>query len=196
MGLDRAAIVAGPQVAIRACAHRQELIATIDGVRFVNDSKATNADAAAKALVCYDPIYWIAGGQPKEGGLAGLDPFFPRVRHAFLIGEAPTTSPGSCAASVPFTQCGTLDKAVAAASAEARKERKPGAIVLLSPACASWDQFRTSKRAAIISALWCTASPVRRRKGGGMTNFTRADRSVVGRWWWTVDRWTLAPSAR
>ncbi len=55
-------------------AHRQELVATIDGVRYVNDSKATNADAAAKALVCYDDIYWIAGGQAKEGGIASLGP--------------------------------------------------------------------------------------------------------------------------
>ena len=159
-------------------------------MRYVNDSKATNADAAAKALVCYDPIYWIIGGRAKEGGLAGLDPFYPRVRHAYLIGECANDFARQLRGKLPFTQCGTLDKAVAAASAEARKERKPGATVLLSPACASWDQYPNFEargdhfRAPRASAL--------ERKGGGMTNFTRADRSVVGLWWWTVDRWTLA----
>ena len=67
---------------------RQELIAVMDGVPWINDSKATNADAAAKALACYGSILWIAGGQPKEGGIASLEPYFPRIRHVFLIGEA------------------------------------------------------------------------------------------------------------
>jgi UDP-N-acetylmuramoylalanine--D-glutamate ligase len=140
MGLDRAAIIAGLK-SYPGLAHRQELIATLDGVRYVNDSKATNADAAAKALVCYDPIYWIIGGRAKEGGLAGLDQFYPRVRHAYLIGECANDFARQLRGKLHFTQCGTLDKAVAAASAEARKERKPGATVLLSPACASWDQY-------------------------------------------------------
>ena len=140
MGLDRGAIVAGLK-SYPGLAHRQELIATIDGVRYVNDSKATNADAAAKALVCYDPIYWIIGGRAKEGGLAGLDQFYPRVRHAYLIGECANDFAKHLRGKLPFTQCGTLDKAVAAASTDARKERRPGATVLLSPACASWDQY-------------------------------------------------------
>ncbi|HAV77456.1 MAG TPA: UDP-N-acetylmuramoyl-L-alanine--D-glutamate ligase [Anaerolineae bacterium] len=140
MGLDRAHIVAGLK-SYPGLAHRQELIATIAGVRYVNDSKATNADAAAKALVCYDDIYWIIGGQAKEGGLAGLEPFFPRIRHAYLIGEAAPLFARQLGKAVPSTQCGTLDKAVAAAQAQAQRDRKPGAVVLLSPACASWDQY-------------------------------------------------------
>src|SRR5262249_11545285 len=69
-------------------AHRIEQVGSIAHVRFVNDSKATNADAAAKALACYDNIYWIAGGKAKEGGIDSLAPFFPRVRKAYLIGAA------------------------------------------------------------------------------------------------------------
>lgn len=140
MGLDRAAIVAGLR-SYPGLAHRQELIATLNGVRYVNDSKATNADAAAKALVCYDDIYWIIGGQAKEGGLAGLEKFFPRVRHAYLIGECAPIFARQLGKAVPFTQCGTLDKAVAAAQTQAERDRRPGAVVLLSPACASWDQY-------------------------------------------------------
>src|SRR5205814_4288 len=69
-------------------AHRQELVDTIDTVRYINDSKATNADATEKALACYSDIYWIAGGLPKAGGITPLAPYFDRVRHAFLIGRA------------------------------------------------------------------------------------------------------------
>jgi UDP-N-acetylmuramoylalanine--D-glutamate ligase len=140
MGLDRAAIIAGLKT-YPGLAHRQELIVAIGNVRYVNDSKATNADAAAKALVCYDDIYWIIGGQAKEGGLAGLEPFFPRVRHAYLIGEASAQFARQLGNKVRHTQCGTLDKAVAAAHLQAQRDRKPGAVVLLSPACASWDQY-------------------------------------------------------
>ena len=136
MGLDRAAIVAGLK-SYPGLAHRQELIATVGGVRYVNDSKATNADAAAKALACYDNIHWIIGGRAKEGGLTGLDPFYPRVRHAYLIGECANDFAKQLRGKLPFTQCGTLDKAVAAA----QRDAKPGAVVLLSPACASWDQY-------------------------------------------------------
>jgi UDP-N-acetylmuramoylalanine--D-glutamate ligase len=140
MGLDRDAIVAGLK-SYPGLAHRQELIAIIDGVRYVNDSKATNADAAAKALACYDNIYWIIGGRAKEGGLAGLDQFYPRVRHAYLIGESAMEFAKQLRGKLAFTHCGTLDKAVAAANADARKDKKAGAVVLLSPACASWDQY-------------------------------------------------------
>jgi UDP-N-acetylmuramoylalanine--D-glutamate ligase len=136
MGLDRDAITAG-LASYPGLAHRQELIATINGVRYVNDSKATNADAAGKALACYDKIHWIIGGRAKEGGLAGLDPFDPRVRHAYLIGECAGDFARQLRGKLPFSQCGTLDKAVAAA----HREAKPGSVVLLSPACASWDQY-------------------------------------------------------
>jgi UDP-N-acetylmuramoylalanine--D-glutamate ligase len=123
-------------------AHRQQRVRTIDGVRFVNDSKATNADAAEKALATFDPIYWILGGQAKTTGLTGLDTYMGRVRHAFLIGEA--TEPFAAwleEHGVPHTRCGTLDVAVAKAAELALAEKRAGACVLLSPACASWDQF-------------------------------------------------------
>ncbi len=120
-------------------AHRQQRVAVIDGVAFVNDSKATNADAAEKALACYDRVFWIAGGQAKEGGIASLAPQFKRIAHAFLIGEAAEQFAATLEGKVPYTLCGTLDAAVAAAAAAARGRRD--AVVLLSPACASWDQF-------------------------------------------------------
>ncbi len=139
-GIERAAAVE----AIRdfpGLPHRQELVAVIDGVRYVNDSKATNADAAEKAMACYSAIYWIAGGQAKEGGIASLAPLFPRVRHAFLIGEAAAAFGDTLLGSAPFTQSGNLATAVAEAAAMAARDRLRGAVVLLSPACASWDQF-------------------------------------------------------
>ena len=117
--------------------HRQELVAQQNGVSFVNDSKATNADAVAKALACYDRIYWILGGQAKEGGITTLTPFFPKIAHAYLIGEAAADFAKTLGDQVPHSFCGTLDVAVA----EAAKAAEPGSVVLLSPACASWDQF-------------------------------------------------------
>jgi UDP-N-acetylmuramoylalanine--D-glutamate ligase len=124
-------------------AHRQELVAEVEGVSYVNDSKATNADAAEKALVCYDRIYWIIGGQAKEGGIVSLERHFPRIVHAFLIGEATDAFADTLDGKVPFTRCGTLTKAVAAARNLAVSDGGEGAVVLLSPACASWDQFKS-----------------------------------------------------
>jgi UDP-N-acetylmuramoylalanine--D-glutamate ligase len=121
--------------------HRQELVGTIEGVRFINDSKATNADAAARALACYDTVYWIAGGRPKEGGITTLGPWFPRIVHAFLIGEAEAQFAATLEGRVPYTRCGHLATAVRLAAAQARAEKRKGAVVLLSPACASFDQW-------------------------------------------------------
>ena len=121
--------------------HRQELVDTIDGVRFINDSKATNADAVEKALACYEAIYWIAGGLPKAGGITPLAPYFKRLRHAFLIGTATEEFAATLGSSVPFTRCGDLATATAAAAEQARQDGVSGAVVLLSPACASYDQF-------------------------------------------------------
>jgi UDP-N-acetylmuramoylalanine--D-glutamate ligase len=119
--------------------HRQFPVRTLDGVTYINDSKATNADAAARALACYDDIYWIIGGLPKEGGLAGLEIYKDRIRHTFLIGKAaPEFAKWLDQQNMPYTQCGTLEKAVAAAHAMAKS-----GTVLLSPACASWDQFKS-----------------------------------------------------
>jgi UDP-N-acetylmuramoylalanine--D-glutamate ligase len=121
--------------------HRQELLAIVDGVAYVNDSKATNADAAAKALACYEPIYWIAGGQAKEGGLAGLDHLLDHVAGAFLIGESEAAFADALDGRVPVARCGDLATALDAARAQALAEARPGAVVLLSPAAASFDQF-------------------------------------------------------
>ncbi len=122
-------------------AHRQELVDTIDGVRYINDSKATNADASEKALICYPAIYWIAGGLAKAGGIAPLAPYFGRLRHTFLIGNATEEFAATLDGKSPYTRCGDLATALAAADRMARAEQVPGAVVLLSPACASFDQF-------------------------------------------------------
>jgi len=122
--------------------HRHEPVATIQGVRFINDSKATNADAAEKAILCHEDIYWIAGGQAKEGGIAQLEPHLDRVVHAYLIGEAAEDfSAFLDAHEVPFSLCGTLEKAVPLAFRHAVEDEEEEPVVLLSPACASWDQF-------------------------------------------------------
>lgn len=110
-------------------------------VVFVNDSKATNADAAAPALSSYDRIYWIAGGLPKDGGIASLAPLFPRIVKAFLIGEAAPVFAATLGEAVPYEISGTLERAVQHAAAEASADAM-ASTVLLSPACASFDQFR------------------------------------------------------
>ncbi|HLO74967.1 MAG TPA: UDP-N-acetylmuramoyl-L-alanine--D-glutamate ligase [Magnetospirillum sp.] len=137
-GLEPQAVVAALGT-YPGLAHRQELIAEIDGVTYVNDSKATNADATEKALVCYDNIHWIIGGQPKEGGINSLIPHLGRIKHAYLIGDAAEDFAAVLEGRVPYTQCGSLVMAVTKAAATA----EPGDVVLLSPACASWDQFKS-----------------------------------------------------
>ncbi len=116
--------------------HRCQVVAERDGVRFVNDSKATNADAAEKALLAFLRVRWIAGGQPKAGGIDALAPHFGRVAKAYLIGEA---AEGFAVAlgEVPHEISGTVEAAVATAAAEA----EAGDVVLLAPAAASFDQF-------------------------------------------------------
>ncbi|MBE1237515.1 UDP-N-acetylmuramoyl-L-alanine--D-glutamate ligase [Phaeovibrio sulfidiphilus] len=141
-GLEPDAIIRGIR-SFPGLAHRQELVATLNGIPFINDSKATNADASEKALSCYSAIYWIAGGLPKEGGIEPLVPLFGRIRHAFLIGACAEQFRETLDGRVPATLCGTLDKAVEAAARAAREEGLPGAVVLLSPAAASWDQFES-----------------------------------------------------
>jgi UDP-N-acetylmuramoylalanine--D-glutamate ligase len=143
-------------------AHRQELIATIEGVRYVNDSKATNADAAAKALACYENIYWIAGGLAKEGGIDSLSPYHRRIRHAFLIGEAAPAFAHTLGSAVPHSRCGELAAAVTAAHDLALRERREGAVVLLSPACASWDQFANFEERGEVFRRLVEALPGRR----------------------------------
>jgi len=111
-------------------------------VLFVNDSKATNADAAARALACFENIFWIAGGKPKTGGIAPLAEFFPRIRKAYLIGEAAAEFAATLDGKVEHAIVETLDRAVAAAADDAEKSGLKAPVVLLSPACASFDQYR------------------------------------------------------
>jgi len=123
-------------------AHRIEDVGLIGKVRFINDSKATNADAAERALVCFSDIYWIAGGRPKEGGIESLGAYFPRIRKAYLIGEAADAFAKTLDGRAPCEISGTLDRAVVSAYLDSRKSQAAQPVVLLSPACASFDQFR------------------------------------------------------
>ncbi|MBV8188521.1 MAG: UDP-N-acetylmuramoyl-L-alanine--D-glutamate ligase [Alphaproteobacteria bacterium] len=123
--------------------HRQEQVAAVGNVVYINDSKATNADATARALSSYRDIYWILGGQAKEGGVAPLAPWFDRIRHAFLIGEATELFAGQLEGKLPYSRCGDLKSALDAAHAHAERVGQGAAVVLLSPACASWDQWKS-----------------------------------------------------
>jgi len=120
--------------------HRIEDVGRVGKIRFINDSKATNADAAERALHCFSDIFWIAGGRSKENGIRSLQPLFSRIRKAYLIGEAAEEF-ARALKDVPHELCGTLAKAVAAAAADAQLSSAAGPVVLLSPACASFDQF-------------------------------------------------------
>ena len=122
--------------------HRMEDVGSIGAVRCINDSKATNADAAAKALGCYETIYWIAGGVPKEGGIESLKSYFPRIAAAYLIGQAAPDFARTLEGHVPWTESGDLATALDCALADARTGAGANPVVLLSPACASFDQFR------------------------------------------------------
>ncbi|MET3660818.1 UDP-N-acetylmuramoyl-L-alanine--D-glutamate ligase [Aquamicrobium ahrensii] len=123
-------------------AHRMEQVGRKGHVLFVNDSKATNADAAAPALSSFERIYWIAGGLPKEGGIEPLRGLFSRIAKAYLIGEAAPAFSVTLGETVPYEISGTLAAAVEHAAAEAAADGVGEAVVLLSPACASFDQFR------------------------------------------------------
>jgi UDP-N-acetylmuramoylalanine--D-glutamate ligase len=125
--------------------HRLEEIGRLGPVLFINDSKATNADSAATALAAFErDVFWILGGKPKEGGITSLEPLFPRIARAYLIGEASEAFAATLDGKVAFERCGTLDVALAAAARDAAASAAAGAaepVVLLSPACASYDQF-------------------------------------------------------
>ncbi|QIG93851.1 MULTISPECIES: UDP-N-acetylmuramoyl-L-alanine--D-glutamate ligase [unclassified Bradyrhizobium] len=123
-------------------AHRMEQVGRRGNVLFVNDSKGTNADAAAHALSSFADIFWIAGGKPKAGGITGLTGYFPRIRKAYLIGEAAAEFSGTLGERVPHEMSGTLDAAIASAARDAEVSGLSEAVVLLSPACASFDQYR------------------------------------------------------
>ncbi len=120
-------------------AHRMETVGQIDQVRFVNDSKATNADAARQALLSYPEPFWIAGGRAKEGGIAELSDLFPRIARAYLIGESADDFAATLG-DTPHVIARDMATAVALAAADARAAGGEQ-VVLLSPACASFDQF-------------------------------------------------------
>ncbi|MBP7065406.1 UDP-N-acetylmuramoyl-L-alanine--D-glutamate ligase [Ferrovibrio sp.] len=145
-GLDAASILKAVE-SFPGLKHRLQQLGKVDGIACVNDSKATNAEAAEKALACYDGIYWIAGGKAKEGGIAPLKPLFPRIRHAFLIGAAAADFAATLGEAVPHTISGNLEQAVAQGLDMARRDHAAGtagdAVLLLSPACASYDQFKS-----------------------------------------------------
>ena len=121
-------------------AHRMEEVGSLGAVRFINDSKATNADAARQAMTALPRFYWIAGGVPKAGGIEPLSDLFPKVEKAYLIGQAAEDFAKTLDGHAPYVMAKTLDQAVAAAYADAAAKGEP-AVVLLSPACASFDQF-------------------------------------------------------
>lgn len=142
LGLTQAQILQGIKT-YPGLDHRQQLVGNAQGIRFINDSKATNADAAAKALGCYEHIYWIIGGKAKPGGLNGLEAYMPRIRRAFLIGAATDEFAAWLEGRAPYERCGDLATATELAFATAMAEGHKDAVVLLSPACASFDQFRS-----------------------------------------------------
>ena len=139
-GVD-APIVAACLRSFPGLPHRQEIVATHGNVTFINDSKATNADAALRALRSYGTIYWIAGGRAKDDGLSGTEDAWPNVRRAFLVGEAATDFRNALSHSVASEIHSDLDTAVRAAFDRAKADHAENPVVLLSPACASFDQY-------------------------------------------------------
>ena len=126
-------------------AHRMQPIGTkktaAGSVLFVNDSKATNADSTEKALASFPDIFWIAGGKPKAGGIDSLSEYWPRIRKAYLIGEAASAFAKTLAGKVEYEITGLLSLAVDAAARDAETSGLKEPVVLLSPACASFDQY-------------------------------------------------------
>lgn len=141
IGVEPKAIMDGI-LSFPGLAHRLETISTVEGVRFVNDSKATNAQAAEQALKAYPRVYWIAGGQAKSDGIHALEPLFPRLAKAYLIGEAQDTFAATLKGKAALQKCGTLEKAVQDAFRDAKSSGEADPVVLLSPASASFDQFK------------------------------------------------------
>ena len=141
LGLEPKAIEAGLR-SFPGLPHRMEEVGRRGAVLFINDSKATNAASAAQALACFNDIFWIAGGKPKSGGITSLRGFFARIRKAYLIGEAANDFAATLGAEVAHEIAGTLDKALAAAARDAESSTAVEPVVLLSPACASFDQYR------------------------------------------------------
>ncbi|MEJ2434980.1 MAG: UDP-N-acetylmuramoyl-L-alanine--D-glutamate ligase, partial [Pseudolabrys sp.] len=140
LGLDMPVIQKG-LTTFPGLAHRMQLVGHKGRVLFVNDSKATNADSAARALASFQDIFWIAGGRPKTGGITSLAEFFPRIRKAYLIGEAAGDFAATLDGQVPHEITGILSAAIDAAARDAESSGAREPVVLLSPACASFDQY-------------------------------------------------------
>lgn len=141
-GIDEKTIIDAFKI-FPGLAHRQNIVTTIGTVTYINDSKATNDPAAAVALRTYKNIYWIAGGKPKSGNYPDCEKYLENVRHAFLIGEAEEQMAAWLEKKeIAVTKCGTLKSALSKAHKMAQGESLPEATILLSPACASFDQFR------------------------------------------------------
>ncbi|WOC16995.1 UDP-N-acetylmuramoyl-L-alanine--D-glutamate ligase [Pseudochrobactrum sp. MP213Fo] len=140
VGLSLAEITAGLR-SFPGLAHRMEQVGHAGKTLFINDSKATNAEATAPALSSFDKVYWIVGGLPKSGGIESLHAFFPRITKAYLIGEAAAQFAATLGSDVPFEISHTLDAAVEHAAHDAGQDKGEEPVVLLSPACASFDQY-------------------------------------------------------
>lgn len=138
--------------------HRMEQVGQRGAALFVNDSKATNADSTEKALLSFERIYWILGGKAKEGGITSLSPYFSKIEKAYLIGEASDAFARTLDGKVDYLQAGTLEKAVEYAAEDVKTSAARQPVVLLSPACASYDQFpnyevRGNRFRALVEAL-------------------------------------------
>ena len=140
IGIDLPTIQKG-LVRFPGLAHRMQQIGRKGSILYVNDSKATNADSAAKALGSFNDIFWIAGGKPKTGGIASLAEFFASIRKAYLIGEAAEDFAHSLEGKVPYEIVGVMSAAVDAATRDAEASALKEPVILLSPACASFDQY-------------------------------------------------------
>ncbi len=165
LDIERPVIQAG-LLSFPGLAHRMEEVGYRDRVLFINDSKATNADSAAQALACFGDIFWIAGGKSKTGGINSLAGFFPRIRKAYLIGAAAGEFAKTLEGKVDYVTSGTLDRAVEEATRDAAASDLDRPVVLLSPACASYDQFenfevRGAAFRKLVEALPGVAAPVR-----------------------------------
>jgi UDP-N-acetylmuramoylalanine--D-glutamate ligase len=166
LGVDVEEITAA-MASFPGLAHRMQEIARAGNVAFVNDSKATNADAAEKALSSFDNIYWIAGGIAKAGGIAPLAPYFPRLAKAYLIGAAAADFAKTLHGKVPFVMSETLEQAVAAAARDAGTSTRPNPVVLLSPACASFDQYKNFEvRGEAFAAAVAAVPGIQMAQGG------------------------------
>jgi len=159
LGLDAATIEAGLQ-SFPGLEHRMEQIGRLKRTLFINDSKATNADSSEKALRSFPSgIFWILGGKAKAGGIAALEPLFGRVEKAYLIGAAAEEFAATLQGKVPFDHCYTLEAAVEHAAIDAVGSKNAEPVVLLSPACASYDQFANFEARGQRFREICSALP-------------------------------------